>query len=220
MSRLLLTLLMLVAASVPGRAEELPYGNSQTFAAFRNGERIGTHRLDFSRQGDELVVQTTIDLAVKLVGFTAYRYSHRGREVWRGDTLLTFNTLTDDDGKRYVVRAVRDHSGSVVVDRQTPDDPAGVRNLLPPGVLPSTHWNFHQTAQARLLNAQKGTVDPIRVIKVGRETVATGAGPVAATHYRYDGEVRMDQWFDDRGRWVKMTFVAPDGSVIEYRLES
>ena len=29
----------------------------------------------------------------------------------------------------------------------------------------------------------------------------------------------MDQWFDDRGRWVKASFKAFDGSEIEYILQ-
>jgi hypothetical protein len=29
----------------------------------------------------------------------------------------------------------------------------------------------------------------------------------------------MDQWFDERGRWVKGTFTAFDGSTIEYILQ-
>jgi hypothetical protein len=29
----------------------------------------------------------------------------------------------------------------------------------------------------------------------------------------------MDQWFDDRGRWVKAAFKAFDGSEIEYILQ-
>ena len=220
MSRILsLAVLLLVSVASTVRAADLPYSSSQTFAAFRNGERIGTHRLDFRHEGGELVVSTTIDLAVKMMGFTAYRYSHSGREVWRGDTLLTINTVTDDDGQKYAVRATRDASGGLILDRQGPDAPNGSRSVLPPGILPSTHWKFLQTTQSRLLNAQKGTVDPIRVTPLGREQVVTPAGPIAATHYRYDGEVRMDQWFDASGRWVKMTFVAPDGSVIEYRLE-
>ena len=53
-----------------------------------------------------------------------------------------------------------------------------------------------------------------------REAVTTASGAtVQATRYRYTGELRMDQWFDDRGRWVKAAFPAFDGSMIEYILQ-
>ena len=48
---------------------------------------------------------------------------------------------------------------------------------------------------------------------------ALTALPAAGTRFRYTGDVTKDQWFDDRGRWVKTTFKASDGSTIEYVLE-
>lgn len=199
--------------------QDAVYGPSHTFAAFRNGERIGTHTLSFKREGSQLVVTTSVDLAVKLMGFTAFRYTHRGREVWNGNDLVAVETSTNDDGKQYVVRASR-QGESLVVDHHTPET-EGYRRTLATGVLPSTHWNVRQTAQSQLLNSQKGTIDPIRVTPLGRESVATASGPVEATHYRYDGKdgFAMDQWFDARGRWVKTTFKAHDGSLIEYVLQ-
>lgn len=199
--------------------QDSAYGPSHAFAAFRNGERIGTHALSFKREGSQLVVSTTVDLAVKMLGFTAYRYSHRGREIWNGNDLLTVETSTNDDGKQYVVRAVRQGEG-LVIDSHTPET-QGYRRTTVAGVLPSTHWNLRQTAQSQLLNSQKGTVDPVRITTLGREPVATASGTIEATHYRYDGKdgFAMDQWFDARGRWVKTTFTAHDGSLIEYVLQ-
>ena len=77
----------------------------------------------------------------------------------------------------------------------------------------------HETRQPSLLNSQKGTVDRIGVETAGREVVRTAGGSIEATRDRYQGDVRMDQWFDARGRWVKMAFTASDGSVIEYVLQ-
>jgi hypothetical protein len=199
MIRVALLLLSLLSAGQVAAAQDVPYGGSHSFAAYRNGQRIGTHTVEFRRDGDRLAVATSIDLAVKFAGFTAYRYSHRSRELWRGDELLTLESTTNDDGKPYSVKA----SGET----------------LPPGILPSSHWRLQQTAQSQLLNSQKGTIEPIRATVVGRETVRTATGMVPATRYRYDGGIRMDQWYDDRGRWVKTTFTASDGSLIEYVLQ-
>lgn len=227
MRRLLLTMAALAAgwstASAQDTAHAPPqdtvYGPSHRFAAFRNGERIGTHTLSFTREGSRLIVSTSVDLAVKLMGFTAYRYTHRGREVWNGNDLLAVETSTNDDGRQYAVRAAR-QGESLVVDSHTPET-QGYRRTLATGVLPSTHWNIRQTAQSKLLNSQKGTIDPVRVTSLGCEAVATASGTVEATHYRYEGkdDFAMDQWFDTRGRWVRTTFRAHDGSLIEYVLQ-
>ena len=58
----------------------------------------------------------------------------------------------------------------------------------------------------------------VQVTPLGREKVKTATGWIDANHYRYSGDVTKDQWFDDRGRWVKTTFKASDGSTIEYIL--
>lgn len=219
MVRLLAFATMLLSIwPVVAAAEPPVYGNQLVFAAYRNGQPIGTHRLSFDRQGDRLVVTTTIELAVKMVGITAYRYTHRGREIWLGRELVSFDSSTDDDGKPYAVRASREN-GQLQVERTGPDARGPVRNALPADLLPSTHWNVDQAAQGFLLNAQKGTRERITVTAAGRESVRTSSGVIAATRYHYEGDVRMDQWFDDRGRWVRSRFVVFDNSTIDYVLQ-
>jgi hypothetical protein len=213
LATMLLSIQPMVAA-----AETLAYGNQLIFSAYRNGQPIGTHRLDFDRQGERLVVATSIELAVKVVGITAYRYTHRGREIWLGKALVSFDSSTDDDGKPYTVRASRDQ-GQLRVERTSPAAGDPVRDLLPADLLPSTHWNIHQASQGFLLNAQKGTRERITVTAAGRETVRTRSGVIAATRHRYEGGLRMDQWFDDRGRWIRSRFVVFDGSTIDYVLQ-
>ena len=228
MHRLFFAILLMAAGSATASAAEgVPYGESLVFSAVRNGQPIGTHALAFQRQGGQLVVSTSIDFAVKLLGITAYRYSHRSREIWNGGDLQSITTLTEDDGKHYAVRARQEGNG-LVVEREMPGAAVSdqemqrarpIRETLPSDILPSTHWNIKQTRQSRLLNSQKGTEERIAVARVGRETVKTVAGTVDATRYSYSGGIRMDQWFDDRGRWVKSLFVVSDGSTIEYLLQ-
>lgn len=214
MHRLALTLLLVMAASSSAAgAEGVPYGQTLSFVVMRQGQQIGSHKLLFERDGGRLKVSTSIDIAVKLVGITAFRYSHRAQEVWDGAALVSLTSRTDDDGKAYAVQANRTTEG-VVVQAQG----AG-RIVLPATIIPSSHWNMRQVDQTVLLNSQKGNEARTQVTKLGREAVKTSANTVPATHYRYDGDIKMDQWFDDRGRWVKMSFKGSDGSTIEYVLQ-
>jgi hypothetical protein len=214
----LLTIALFCAGPAAAAGPEAAYGAPIEFAAFRNGQRIGIHRLTFDKHAERLVVTTQIDLAVKVIGITAYRYSHRSRETWLGDALQSFDSRTDDNGKAWAVRASRDASG-LRVERTAPDTAGPVQATMPSATMPSTHWNSRQAAQGFLLNAQKGTQEEISVTPLGRETVKTLSGFVPAMRYRYDGGVRMDQWFDERGRWVKSRFTVSDGSVIDYLLQ-
>ena len=224
-------LLTVAGLATEAAADARPYGDTLAFSATRNGQAIGRHALTFTRDGERLVVDTSIDLAVTLLGFTVYKYRHRNREVWLGTRWMSFDSTTDDNGKPYAVKA-QVANDNVVVERELPRSGffdhandrgfhrAGpIRDRLTADVLPSTHWNIRQVTQARLLNTQTGAVDRSDVTTGQRETVATARGTVEATRYIYSGDVKFDQWFDARGRWVKMAFPAPDGSKIEYVLQ-
>ena len=213
MHRLFAALILVAVGPVTvGHAQDLPYGLSQSFAVYRNGELIGRHNLAFQRNGRDLTVSAAVDFLVKMLGFTAYRYSHRAQEVWNGDAFQSIATQTDDNGTKYVVRAQRTADG---IDVQRTSD----REILPPSLLPTSHWNIRQISQKSLLNTQNGRRADVQVTLLGRETVKTANGSIEANRYRYAGDVTTDQWFDDRGRWVKTTFKASDGSTIEYILQ-
>ena len=232
MRRLILALLLAATGPVAtAGAEDFPYGDSLRFTVYRNGEPIGSHVLSFQHEGDKRVVATAIDFSVKVLGVTAYRYTHRGNEVWSGGTLQSLDARTDDNGKQYTVNARR-QGGPLVVVRESSDTvvktmfndqglqkPEPVRETLPASVMPSTHWNINQVKQSSLLNTQYGTISRTQITPVGREKVKTSSATLEATHYSYSGDITLDQWFDDRGRWVKAAFKAFDGSTIEYILQ-
>lgn len=209
-------LAMLLLAGMPAGAfatNDLAYGPALSFAAVRNGQTIGHHGLTFRRDGAQLTVSTSIELAVKFMGFTAYRYTHRAQEVWSGDVFQSLAAETDDNGKKFSVRIGR---GAAHLDVERKVRAETLRASLPLQLLPSSHWNVRQVRQSALVNTQDGTEARIRVSILGRETIATATARIDATRYRYEGDIKMDQWFDDSGRWVKMSFVASDGSTVEY----
>lgn len=213
MRTLLLALVLVTSPIAAVSAGDLPYGPSLSFTAWRKGEAIGRHIVTFELSGSQLRVTTSIDLAVKFLGFTAYSYVHRAREVWSDNALISVVSETDDNGMKYAIKAER-RDNDLDVSRSP-----GQRQTLSAQLLPSSHWNFRQVGQSSLLNTQNGSEVRIRVVPIGREKVKTSSGSVEATRYRYSGDVVMDQWFDHRDRWVKLAFTASDGSMIEYLLQ-
>jgi hypothetical protein len=226
-------LLFVVAGSTAApAANDFPYGHSLAFAVYRNGKEIGHHTLSFQSDGTRRTVTVAVKLAVKALGLTAYRYSHSATEVWSGGSLQSLESQTDDNGKKYNVRVQRDGTGELVVDHEmvpqalpasfnSGEQPPEIgHEVLPAGMLPTSNWNVSQVGQSVLLNTQYGIPSHTRITPMGREPVKTASGAtVEATRYHYTGDLRMDQWFDDRGRWVKASFPAFDGSLIEYILQ-
>jgi hypothetical protein len=130
-------------AGLSKREPAASWSNSTlTFAVYRNGEPIGRHTLAFQHSGPDLTVSTAIDFAVKVLGFTAYRYSHRGQEIWKGDTFQSAAIQTDDNGTKYTVRAQRIDNG-INVQRTSG------REVMPGGTLSTSHWNVRQMSTPR-----------------------------------------------------------------------
>lgn len=215
-----------------GAAGEFPYGHTLSFAAYRNGQDIGRHTLTFVRHGSEVTVSVSVEFAAKIFGVVPYRYSHRSTEVWNGEQFVSLSSRTDDNGKRYKVEIKREAAALDIERISEPEvAPASAafegfkppiivdRDVAPLQTLPSTQWNIRQVEQRILLNTQYGTKAHVQVVSLGRETIRTATGTLQATHYRYSGDISMDQWFDDRARWVKGAFVASDGSIIDYVLQ-
>ena len=119
-----------------------------------------------------------------------------------------------------VERVTPQQTASAAVADQGLQAPEISRELFPDAILPTSNWNSMQVKQSVLLNTQYGTRSHVKIVPIGLEAVRTASGhTVEAMRYQYTGDLRMDQWFDDRGRWVKASFNAFEGSTIEYVLQ-
>ena len=87
----------------------------------------------------------------------------------------------------------------------------------PAGILPASHWNPGQANATQLLSTEDGEIIDVSVSERGRETVMVAGEPVEATRYLMDSDIDVDLWYDDAGRWVKLSFTAR-GQEIEYVL--
>ena len=176
----------------------LPTGD-WNFSATLDGTEIGTHRFSVSGQGDERDVVSEADFAVKLLGFTAYHYHHRATEHWRGACLRRLDASTDDDGKT-----------SQVQERPTQDC-----------VMSFAYWNPAMCGQTRLLNAQTGKFESVKIERVGSGTVEVHGKPVPATEFRITGAAQpISVWYAAAdGRWVGLDSTVAGDRKLSYRLQ-
>jgi hypothetical protein len=157
---------------------------------------IGEHRMTVAREDDAVVVEHTAELAVKIVGFTAFHRRTRFREVWKGERLIGFDGLVEDNGQPFPVSARASDDRLIVEGR------AG-RIEAPAGTAPSEpslesairrDWFFDSKTGA-LLNA---TVRP-----AGREPLKAGQDAIDAIRYEVSGDLEQHVWFDASGAWVQ-----------------
>jgi len=207
-----------------------PPESNVTFLVYRNGENVGRHTLAFEEKGGSRIVTVNVDITVQKLGVIAFRYTHRGNEVSKEGQLVSLHTSTDDNGRLYTVECHRSARG-LEVERTAPPSmspaevmdsglpkPEASHEALAANTLPTTLWNVEAVRRSELLNTQYGTLSRFKVKSLRRETVSLKSGNRETTRYHFTGDLQMDQWFDDDGRWVKATFRAPDGSTVDYIL--
>ena len=203
----------LVAAhtfSAPVSADPLDlYGGQIHFDIVRKGQVIGSHLVAMRRDGEAIETRSEVRIEIDVLIFTAFRYEYESKAVWSDGQLQHLTVDLDDDGKQSLLIAKRGSVG-MEVSRN------GVKALLPEPLYPTEHWNAGVLRERRVLNTITGKVNDVEMAEVAREYVATELGDVPATRYRYGGDLDVDVWYDDHGRWVKMRFKGRDGSTIEY----
>jgi len=188
----------------------VPPGNHLAFAAWRNGRKIGEHRLSFTQVGENLTVHTEVSLSVGLGPITVYRYAHHATEHWRAGRFMGLESRTDATDNNIRVMVARNDRGLAV------DSSKAGKLLLSADAAPLTHWNAPMI-RPPLFNPQDGK--PLKLAASRREETFTppGGRPQRATRILLAGEMGVDDWYDASGQWIALRAKAKDGSVVDYR---
>lgn len=188
----------LAAAALPLRAAD---GTAERrFEVFRDGDPIGTQSVAVSRVGDRLEVASRVDLAVKILGITAYRYELRATEVWEAGRLLSLDGETNDDGDREIARVRRE--GEILVSQ------GAWRGEAPSDVGATSYWTQAHLARPVWLSTQTGRPLNVPTSRDGSQTIEALGGRVACARWRAAGDLPVTLYYDDRGEWLGNDFDA------------
>jgi len=175
------------------------------FRAFLDDAPIGYHRFTLSGEGAARELKSETRFEVKVLFITAYRYVHDATERWRGNCLESITARTDDNGERSVVEASGNADGLVVTG-------TGGRETLPACIMSFAYWNPQMLRQARLLNAQTGKFEAVKVALVGEETITVRGAAVNAKRYRITGPKNpIDLWYSAADEWLALESVLGGG---------
>ncbi|MGE0746273.1 MAG: DUF6134 family protein [Rhodospirillales bacterium] len=200
-----------LAAALPRAAWAAPNHQDTRFEVLREGSQLGILYLDFRNEGDTLVLDTKLEIVVKIAFVVAYRFSQFRSETWRGDQLLAYDVRTNDDGTKTTASA-RLADGKLVVDRTK--GPA----TAPADAVPATFWNPVIINRTNALNVDDAEPVSIAVAPQGAETIEAAGAQFAAKRYAVTGGVERTVWYAaDDDRWLQMQFIVRDGSTIIYR---
>jgi hypothetical protein len=200
----------IVAALVFGANAAAAAPETIRFAIMRNGDQIGTHSVEINRGPREITVNSATELTVKVLFVTAYHLQQTGSERWVNGKLVAFASETDDNGTHHKLSVALKPAGLEV-------EADGKTSTVDKTIIPATLWNPEMMKRTSVLDPQDGQVVPITVTDLGVEELTFDAHTVKARHYTVKGKFSQDVWYDEHGRLVQSSLVAPDNSVILYK---
>jgi hypothetical protein len=200
----------LVLPATRARAQRLfPADGRVDFAGRRLGATAGTYRFRFAHQPGLFTVRTDIDVDVRAGGAPLWRYVHHAEEVWRDGWLDTVVADTNDDGRRYQVRAERQagiFTGTV----------NGAAFTVSGYIIPASLWHRDTPDSEFLFDTVDGRVKVVRSTLVGSEDVPVGKATVSARHFSIIGEIVRDVWYDTECSLVRIILPGRDGVPIVF----
>ncbi len=157
---------------------------------------IGEHEMTVRREDGAIVVEHTAELAVEILGITAFHRRTRFREVWRDERLVAFDGLVEDNGEPFPVAA---HAYG---DRLVVQGPRG-RIEAPADTAPSEPSLEFAIEREWFFDSRTGALLNSAVTRAGREPLKLGERVVEATRYEITGDLEQQVWFDGSGAWVQ-----------------
>ena len=198
------TLLCLSAQSFP-----IPKNGEAKFDIVRKNKVIGTHEIFFLESNGDLIIETNIDVEVKILFVSAYTFSHQSKEIWRDGNFIKINGYSDfEDDREYFIQ------GEVKDDFLYASGMDG-KLELDKNILPSNFWNIDVLKQKEIFDTQKGVVRTIDVENLGYEEIKVNKENIKCNKFTLNASSNPKDkspfpeytlWYDENNELMKFQF--------------
>lgn len=184
-------------ATATGTAQAMPPAGTYTYTVLHpdHGE-IGTYTNTIRQNGDTVIVDTSVDIEVKLAFVPVFRLKADRREEWREGRLVEYSSVTRRNGEEIRVTG-RANGNSFVIE-----GPNGTYTA-PAGVFPTNPWTMDITKADMVMASESGRVFDATLAGGSEQTITIGDRQIPTTHFEVVADTRHDLWFDPQGRVVQ-----------------
>ena len=143
----------------------IPKNGEVKFDVIRKNNVIGTHNIKFTKNNDVLLVETNIEVEVKVLFISAYTFTHQSTETWINGNFTKIAAHSDfEDEREYFIKG-QDNNDSFLASGMDG------KLELDKNILPSNFWNIDVLKQKEIFDTQKGVVRTIEVEDLGFEEI-------------------------------------------------
>ena len=194
--------------------------NELVFDLYRNNQFIGQHIYLFNRDGQNLIVQNTINFEIKILGITLYKYFSKGQEQYIDGKFHSFSSMTKQNKKEKFVKIYKNEDQFFI-------EGSSYKGEAPKDFIIGTWWNHLIVKSNAQISAASGRIIEQNVKFIGKETIIINNEKYSALRFHFfssdpslskDKKLNMDVWYDEKSlMWLKASF-DKDG-YWEYRLK-
>lgn len=204
---LFLSLFSVSVTSSAGSGDELAW----QFKVYLDDKPIGYHDFRISEEGETRRVDIEARFDVKVLFVNLYRYRHQTVETWRNDCLMGIDSVTDANGRSFVVNGAVENAGFALSN-------GDASTTLPECVMSFAYWNPAFLEADRLLNSQTGDYEAVSITRIGEETLNVAGQTLPAVRYRVDSAAgAITLWYHQLDyRWLALTSPAAGDRTLRY----
>jgi len=173
----ILLILLFLFLNFKSVAFPIPTNNIVKFDVIRKNKIIGSVETTFTEKDSNLIIQTIVDINVKILFIPAYKFFQKTTEIWKNNEFIEFEGYTDfEDDREYFIKG-KDTENNFVV---TGMDGEIITQL---NILPLNYWNKEILRQEKIFDTQKGIVRDINVKKLDNEKIIINNIEILAEKY-------------------------------------
>jgi hypothetical protein len=174
-----------------------------------DGRDSGRHSVTVATDGGRCVATIVSKADIRFLAIPLFVYEHVSREDWEGDSLVGFESRTEDNGRSFRVEGRSTSSGFRV-------DVGGRLAMLPQDVAPATYWNRSILERPHVLDPEDGRLFRHQVGSKRITALDWMAGSSEATEVDVTSFTSGVVWYGTSGRFLGCRF-RKDGHAIEFR---
>ena len=187
----------------------IPKNGEVKFDVIRKNKVIGSQEITFVNNNDVLLVETKIDIEVKVLFVSAYTFTHQSTETWINGNFTKIVAHSDfEDEREYFIEG-QDNNDLFLASGMDG------KLELDKNILPSNFWNIDILKQKEIFDTQKGIARTIDVEDLGYEEIRINKKNIKCSKFIFNASSNPKDkgpfpeytlWYDENDELMKFQF--------------
>ena len=187
----------------------IPKDNKISFDIIRKNKIIGSVETKFSEEDNNLIIDTIINIEVKVLFIPAYKFFQQTKEVWANGEFIEFEGYTDfEDEREYYI------NGKDIDNKFIAEGMDG-KIITDKNIIPLNYLNKEILFKDKIFDTQKGIIREIKVKNLGKEKIKIHNIELLADKYTLNASKNPKDigpfpeytiWYSENGELIKFQF--------------